>query len=406
MLSTSDVSVQDVLRYFTQKGLDVGLLVPTATGMAKCIMDATGNVRDFLKASGIHDYDHQPQGEAHKRKIATRIVTSSGIVGSTTSLYRPVTKSGDPRIWIYGLAQHARPGNLLVLVAVGTDELLVINASNAGLVPGVSPPLATHLMIKDAAGVDLDALLAPLIARSNDVAAELLLLMRSLGGKWHRGIGGTRRDTEVGRLLEELLGIKTNSSKSPDYKGIEVKAGRSGSATRQTLFARVPNWPSSPLKSSAAILDAFGYVRGTKYLRQLRCTVSSKAANTQGLYLTVPEDGAELVEASTRVDIPKVVAWRMEDLKEALRLKHPETFWVTASSRKQVDCEEFRYEHVLHTKRPMANALPTLLETGVVTMDHLITRNAKGGVKEQGPLFKIWRRDMDLLFPPGELHTL
>jgi hypothetical protein len=54
----------------------------------------------------------------------------------------------------------------------------------------------------------------------------------------------------------------------------------------------------------------------------------------------------------------------------------------------------------------MVNALPTLLDAGVVTVDHLITRSLKGHVKEQGPLFKIWRRDMDLLFPPGNFYSL
>lgn len=406
MLSASDISVQEVLRYFTQRGIEVGLLVPTATGMAKSIMDATGNVRDFLRTSGLHDYDAQPQGEAHKRKIPTRIVTSTGIVGTTTSLYRPVTKLGDPRLWVYGLSQHAEPGNLLVLVAVGSDELLVINASNAGLVPGVSPPANARIQIRDGFGVDIDALLAPLVANANQTAFELLELLRAIAGKWHRGIPGIRRDTEVGRLLEELLGIKANSSRSPDYKGIEIKAGRSRSITRQTLFAKVPDWSISHLKSSAAVLDAFGYQRGAKYSRQLRCTVSTKGANTQGLLLVVPPGESRLVETSTKAGIPDVVAWQMLDLKNALQQKHPETFWVTASSRRDGGLEEFRYDHVLHTKKPMANALPTLLETGVVTVDHLITRNLEGRVREQGPLFKIWRKDMDLLFPPGDFYSL
>lgn len=406
MLTSSDVSVQEVLRYFTQRGIEVGLLVPTTTGMAKSIMDATGNVRDFLRTSGLHDYETQPQGEAHKRKIPTRIVTSSGIVGTTTSLYRPTTKMGDPRLWIYGLSQHAEPGNLLVLVAIGGDELLVINASNAGLVPGVSPPAHAKLQIRDSAGIDLDALLAPLIASANQTAEELLGLLRAIAGKWHKGIAGVRRDTEVGRLLEELLGIKANSSRAPDYKGIEIKAGRSRSTTRQTLFAKVPDWSISHLKSSAAILDAFGYARGTRHAKQLRCTVSAKGPNTQGLFLVVPSGGDKLLEASSAPGVPDVVAWHMQDLKNALQQKHPETFWVTASSRRPDGIEEFRYDHVLHTKKPMANTLPTLLETGVVTVDHLITRSMEGRVKEQGPLFKIWRRDMDLLFPPGEFYSL
>ena len=407
MLGAADVSIQEVLRYFTRKGLDVGLLVPTETGMGKGIMDATANVRDFLKSAGIHDFETQPQGTEHKRRISTRLVTSAGIVGTTTSLYRPVTKKGDPRIWIYGLAQYAEPGNVLVLIAVGNDELLVVNASNAGLVPGVSPRQGDHVRVSDAQNVNLDALLAPLIARTGVVADELLGLIRDLSNKWHRGIPGPRRDTEVGRLLEELLGIRTNSSKLPDYKGIEIKAGRKGGKNRQTLFARVPKWSISHLKSSAEVLDAFGYERATeKYLKELRCTVSTRKPNTQGLFLALNSDQSQLLENSERPDVPKVVTWQVEDLKEALASKHPETFWVTAASRMGDGFEEFRYEHVLHTRKPMVNALPALLESGVVTLDHLITKDLKGKVKEQGPLFKMWRKDMDLLFPPGELHYL
>jgi hypothetical protein len=374
--------------------------------MAKGIMDATGNVRDFLRNSGLHDYERQPQGKEHKRKLETRLVTSGGIVGTTTSLYRPVTKHGDPRLWIYGLAQHAQPGNVLVLIASGSDELLIINASNAGLIPGVDPPAYGGLEIRDAAGIDIDSLLAPLIGASNQTAIELLGLMRALAGSWHKGIPGVRRDTEVGRLLEELLGIPANSSRSPDYKGIEIKAGRSRSTTRQTLFAKVPDWSLSHLRSSAAILEAFGYERGSRHEKQLRCTVSSKRANTQGLFLALNNEQTHLIEASNRPEIPKVVTWQVQDLKDALQKKHPETFWVTASSRRDGELEEFRYDYVLHTKRPMINALPTLLDAGVVTVDHLITRNLKGQVKEQGPLFKIWRRDMDLLFPPGDFYSL
>ncbi len=406
MLTAADVSIQEVLRYFTGKGLDVGLVVPTATGMGKGIMDATASVRDFLKAAGIHDFDEQPQGTDHKRLVPTRLVTSSGIVGTTTSLYRPVTKKGDPRLWIYGLAQHAEPGNVLVLVAVGRDELLVINASNAGLVPGVAPSQGSHVRIRDAVGIDLDQLLSPLLDSARSVADELLGMIRTLSGTWHHGIAGTKRDTEVGRLLEELLGIQTNSSRLPDYKGIEIKAGRKGGKNRQTLFAKVPDWSISHLKSSGAILDAFGYARATdKYSRQLRCTVSAVKPNSQGLFLALNGDQSQLLENSQRPDLPKVVAWHINDLRQALASKHPETFWVTAASRKTADGEEFRYEHVLHTRRPMINALPALLESGVVTLDHLITCDLKGKVKEQGPLFKMWRKDMDLLFPPGQLHT-
>jgi hypothetical protein len=42
----------------------------------------------------------------------------------------------------------------------------------------------------------------------------------------------------------------------------------------------------------------------------------------------------------------------------------------------------------------------------VITVDHLITRDLQGRVTEQGPLFKIQKNNLDLLFPPGALHAL
>jgi len=406
MLAAADVHVPDVLRYFTRRGIEVAFLVPTETGMQKSIMDATAPVRDFLKRAGIHDFDTRPQGQDHKKQVRTTVVTRAGLFQTETSLYRPATKQGDPRIWIRGLKSYANAGNVLALVTTSDGELMVINASNAGLVPGVSTSLDGPLQIRDARDINLDVVLASLFPRTSTAAEELLLLLKQLGGRWHPGQAGKKRDFEVGRLLEELLGIKANSSKAPDFKGIEIKASRGKPGSRHNLFARVPDWSISPLKSSAEILDAFGYVRDPRYKRQLRCTVTAKKPNSQGLYLHLVASDSQLVEASNRPDIPKVAVWTLPSLQEALLAKHPETFWVSAATRPDGDREHFKYEHVLHTKRPIVSALPTLLEVGSVTVDHLITRDLRDRVVEQGPLFKIQRKDFELLFPPGTLHPL
>lgn len=406
MLSAADISIAEVLRYFTSKGIEATFLVPTETGMKKSIMDATAPVRSFLKDSGIHDFESQAQGQENKRLIETQVVTSAGIFRTRTSVYRPVTKQGDPRIWIHGLANYASPGNVLALVAKEDGELIVVNASSAGLVPGVTGATGGPLLIRDSASFDLDKFLAPLAQVSTPAADELLNMLRGLAGRWHAGIPGARRDFEVGRLLEQLLGIKANSSRNPDYKGIEIKASRGHAGTRQSLFAKVPDWSISPFKSSEQILDVFGYKRSAKYERQLRCTVSSKAPNSQGLHLVVEEGLGQLLEASNLPKHPRVACWPLPGLQETLLAKHPETFWVSASSRIEGGTEHLKYEKVLHTRKPMASALPTLLETGIVTVDHLITRTGSGRVREQGPLFKISRKDFDLLFPPGMLHIL
>lgn len=406
MLSAADVSIEGVLRYFTSRGIEVVFLVPTQTGMKKSIMDATASVREFLRRTGIHDFTSQPQGQDHKKLVGVQLVTSQGLYRTQASLYRPVTKNGDPRVWINGLKEHAEPGNVLALIATGDGELIVVNASNAGLIPGNGNDRAEGLLVRDSSKFDLDSLLRRLIKGRAGASDELLSMMRSIAGSWHGGRIGEKRDFEVGRLLEELLGIKPNSSKCPDYKGIEIKASRKKLGNRQTLFAKVPDWSISPFKSSAHILDEFGYTRDPKYQKQLRCTVSAKAANSQDLYLKVEDKANLLVEGSTRPNAPRVACWPIAGLQEKLQEKHPETFWVSASARRDGARELFRYEHVLHTRGAITSALPTLLEAGVITVDHLIKRDLRGRVTEQGPLFKIPKKSLDLLFPPGTFHVL
>jgi MvaI/BcnI restriction endonuclease family len=406
MLSAADVSIESVLRFFTSRGIEAVLLVPTATGMKKSIMDATSSVRDFLRRAGIHDFSEQPQGQDHKRLVGVQLVTSQGVFRTEASLYRPITKKGDPRIWISGLRAYAEPGNVLALVASGDGELLVVNASSAGVLPGAKVALGADLFVRDSSRFDLDVVLRRLIVSRARASDELLGLMKAIAGRWHRGQSGEKRDFEVGRLLEELLGIKANSSKNPDYKGIEIKASRRKPGNRQTLFAKVPDWSISPFKSSAQILDEFGYVRNPKYRKQLRCTVSAKLKNSQDLFLKVEDNSNLLVERSTRPKFPVVVRWPIESLQAKLHEKHPETFWVSAATRREGSTELFMYERVFHTRAPIVSALPTLLEAGIMTVDHLIKRDLEGKVSEQGPLFKIPKSSLDLLFPPGMLHIL
>ena len=123
-------------------------------------------------------------------------------------------------------------------------------------------------------------------------------------------------DTSVGRTLETALNIPINSSKQPDYKGIELKSYRSkkGRSNRKNLFAQVPNWKLSKFKSSAEILDAFGYWREEDF--KLYCTVSSLKPNSQGLKLRLDRDIEWLHENSDRKDIGDFVVWTLEKLHQ------------------------------------------------------------------------------------------
>ena len=79
--------------------IDYSIFEPTKTGLKKSILDATQPVRTHFELAKFHDYSKQQQGIDYK-KISTAFFLSSSTVRETKmSLYRPVTKKGDPRMW-------------------------------------------------------------------------------------------------------------------------------------------------------------------------------------------------------------------------------------------------------------------------------------------------------------------
>ncbi len=102
-----------------------------------------------------------------------------------------------------------------------------------------------------------------------------------------------------------------------------------------------------------------------------------------------------------------VAVWPGSTLRSRLHEKHAETFWINAKSLRLSDGEYFQLIDVVHTKSPILSQLIPLIINGQVTMDHLIKRTGNDGkVTEKGPLFKINKRDLELLFPPPVSYSL
>ena len=66
-------------------------------------MDATQDFREFLASENMHMFDEQKQGTENKKLIETILISKNQVYETQTSFYRPQTKDGDPRLWIYGL---------------------------------------------------------------------------------------------------------------------------------------------------------------------------------------------------------------------------------------------------------------------------------------------------------------
>lgn len=386
------------LQRLTGESVDVTLIQPTRTGLQKSILDATAPVRNYLREHDLHDYDQQRQGTDHRIYLEGNLVEANLVRPSRVSLYRPETKNGDPRIWFRGLPEYAEADDMLAITA-HEGRLIVINLTRIDL---------DHVLDVQRHG-SLWEIIQQIKGEATSIAQELLARLRAIAaGGPVPSVMDAHADTAIGRTLEDALGIAMNPNRAPDYRGIELKsyrrAKKAGRENRKTLFAQVPKWEISKFKSSTEILNTFGYERGGQF--KLYCEVSTRRANSQGLFLKLNDREGQLDEYSTRADIGVFASWVMADLRQTLLAKHNETFWISASALNIDGREHFNFIDVLHTKKPIASQFDILLEQGEITVDHLIKRNARGRGNEKGPLFKVRTTALGLLFPPPETYTL
>jgi hypothetical protein len=398
MLAAADMSIEAAERLFAPLGVSPAYICPTATGLKKSIMDATDGVREMLRRSGLHDFSDQGQGQEHKKILTLELHSETGVCQTKASLYRPETKSGDPRIWFSQLGSHAKAGNLIALLPMSGGLRAIIVSSQRVQAELANPDSPLYAIILSGSPR----------SRVGKAATQVIKSLQDVSGSgWLPAY--RHGDTSVGMTLERALGIPPNPFGDPDYKGFEIKAkvlavgtaAPEDAATRQTLFACVPDWDISAMGSSRAILIECGYPDRTGYARRrLYCEVSAKRPNSQGLKFNVDHEAGQLVEVRTSGKAEQEIArWRRESLEEKLRRKHAQTVWVYARERFVGGQRQFKYFHANLTAAPRAEAFLNLLESGVVSMDHLIKENMQGRVSEKGPLFKMHAREFDLLFP-------
>lgn len=322
MLAMSDVNIEKFLPVFVDMGVEVAFLVPTPTGYEKSIMDATGPVRALLKGQGIHDYEAQRQGTEAKQMWPALFVTARGVIETEASLYRPKTKKGDPRIWFKKLRHYCRPCNLLAIF-VYKKRICVLNLSHPEVWDALSR-LGSKSGLESAGGLiglnasggtgEKGSVSKPYTSQENrvygflrqvrqdsqSVAIELLGKMKKIHEAGFLP-SVTPGDPGVGDTLENALGIKRNNSKSPDYKGIELKSTRitrngiMRAKTRSTLFTKVP----SEGLSYKEILRAYGKWQvpkgATEERWQLYDTLDAGRVNAYGLTLAIDAKKDRLV---------------------------------------------------------------------------------------------------------------
>lgn len=402
MLNRSDTDIKAIVSYLAKYSLEGGYFVPTQTGLEKSILDAHESLRKFLKQSDYHDYAVQGQGGENKVIKKGFILSEFEWKETSVSMYRPTTKAGDPRIWISGLNRFAKAWNLIALFLY-EESLYVFNASD----PSIQKQIANDQSI-------LSTLLKSAGMKTSLYEAELLELLQEISEKGFVP-STTNADSGVGDTLEALLGIRRNSNRAPDYKGIEIKSSRLNSRTgqqenRSTLFSKIPNWEISKLKSAREILDNYGYISSSTGRPALQVTLKH-IPNAQGLYLAFDDTDSKIQSLFRQGEgSEEVVAWKIDELENTLREKHKNTFWVKANTTEIHGTEHFHYVKVIATSTPLVSNFSQLVDLGSIQMDYTISEKLKPDgelkVRDHGYLWKIAPADIGLLFPPPKVFDL
>ena len=379
------------IAFLVNHNVEFTIVQITATGLKKSILDATAPMRTFFMEKEIHDYSEQLQGQQHKLLVPTTILDETTEIYQTkTSLYRPVTKKGDPRLWIYDLGAHTQADDIHA-ICVFNKEMFIINITRVDIAKCCESPILTPL--KEFIGEFYASTLA--------VSDELLDFFRQHKDEWFES--EVTADTGIGRTIETMLGIQQNSKTTPDYNGIELKSHREKrSSKKNVLFTQTPDWNLSKLKSGREIVAKYGYDCGDGQLTYQN-TVQCGLPNSQGLGLNLDQlkELLELQHYGERVD--DVAVWTLMKLHNRLAEKHRETFWISVDNEFHDGKEYFRYRSIEHTRNPILPQFDILLDSAMITVDLLLCRPSGHGDTYS---FKIKKRAMPMLFPESITYNL
>lgn len=381
---------QENLKFLVNHNVKFTQVEITPTGLGKGILDSTAPMRAYFIEEGIHNYEEQLQGQEHKVIRDAVILTESNQYFTQVSFYRPTTKKGDPRMWIYKLGSYTE-GNDIHVLFYFESKLYSINITHIDIAVCYNSPIITP--IKE--------ILMEIYNRGNSVSEELLGRFRSVSGQWFES--EVLADTGIGRTIETFLGINMNSDKTPDYKGIELKSHREKRTSKKNvLFTQTPDWDISTLKSGREIVAKYGYLTDDGK-RTCQNTVQCTPPNSQDLFLNVNQQ-KELLELQARKSrVEDVAAWRLLKLHQRLSTKHRETFWIEVQNAIHDNKEYFCYKQIEHTRNPNVGQFDILLEQNIITVDLLLCRPSGNGDTYS---FKIKKKGMPLLFPESIIYTI
>lgn len=367
---------------------DFALIRLTDTMLDKSTIDAGAQIRTILSDNSILDYSNLTPGI--DKVILDGLLLTNKVTPIKISCYRPQTKKGDPRLWIYGLRKLLRSGEMIYLT-VYRNQVCVI-------------PLVNNFFTKK-------TIVEFFKSDTSTIAVECINLIKRFARKDILSVSPTKSSPkDIGDTLERELNISPNSSKLADYKNaVELKAKRKNAKTLDTLFSMVPNWNKSAVQSSTDMILAYGYPsRKYQDFIDLYVTVSNEP-NAQGLYLEVDNENQCLIQnhKDTNGIITPTCIWTFDELKARLYSKHHETLWVIGDEFIKNGEIHFNFESIEHTGSPNFSSFLLLISQGYLTYDWRgRVKSDRTNYKDKGHCFRLKPKYRNILFGNTEILNL
>ncbi len=372
-------SENEIIDYINNYNFNEFVLIRmTSTMIDKSIIDASSDFRKILLDNGLINFqDLIPGGTKFYEKT---IIISDSIIETKTSFYRPQTKQGDPRFWVYDLKKYTNIGELVYLT-ISDKQLVIIPIKSIEIIK----PKLNHVFD------DIEKNETVILLKSKLEYLKTAGFIDSISLF-------DRNPKDVGLTLENFLDVKVNSLKTPDYLGkIELKSKRDDSK-KDSLFSKVQDKDISKYKTVKEVILKFGYYDEVNERVALYNNIITKP-NSQGLFL-FPDNNELILYQKKFINeelSDDVCAWHYNTLQNALETKHPTTLWVDAEEKIIDNKIRFRYKNFVLTTKPVFSEFISLINRDLINFDW--KGHVKDGKKrDHGPGFRIDKQNRKYLF--------
>lgn len=251
----------------------------------------------------------------------------------------------------------------------------ILYEENLPYVDGLRPRSNYQLLLKLLVLNHLNRIERPMISPKD-------FLVRQMRNLWARGYLPVKEkgSGRFGLALERHLNIPPNSSKTPDFMGIELKTKRDKSL--QTLFSKVPT-EYTGCNSKKELVQNHGYF-DEKRNRQALYTSFNSEGDSLGFSLKANNDFVSVVKDGT-----ELLRYNCDLLEEALLSKHTESAYISVSTRKGSNNEqECRFDELIYCKRPSMRRFLKMIDKGDVNLDFTLSiKNER--VRDHGFLWRV-----------------